>query len=500
MMIPFGEWLPDVAEFGTEGTTVAKNVVPRTTGDYGPLESLSTASGVIGARCQGAFGTQDGSGNVFNFAGDAADLYCLSSGAWRVCSAATAGYTCAADDAWEFAQLEDRVYAVNGLTDQIQTFLLGTSTFFSAAPTHSSAPSARHIANIEPGFIIVGNTTDENDGNRPWRVWWSAFDDGLDWPTPGTTDAKAKQSDFTDLPNGGWVQKITGAIGGASGAIFMERAIYRIDYAGPPPIFDIREVERARGTPAPNSVINQGSFSAYLGEDGFYVFDGQSSTPIGAGKIDKTFFKDLDQTYYWRVWGAHDPINNHFYWAYPGSGNIGGIPNKLLIFNWRTSRWAEAEIDSQMVYDSFGVGYTLDGLDQLGYTMETLPASLDSRAWAGGRPNISAFNSSNQLAYFSGANMEATIETGEFPQSERVVYVDGLRPIVDGGTPTLQTGYRSGPGGGLTWTPAQSPGVDEVAPQRIAARHIRARCTIPSGSTWEHALGVEPRLRSTGYR
>jgi hypothetical protein len=479
---------------------VAKNTVPRTTGDYGPLPSLSTASGALNARCQGARGVQDKNGNVFNFAGDINNLYKLSAGGWDAVSVSAGAYNTAADDAWEFAKFDQLVVAVNGHSDPIQVWTLGGATTFSNLTVSNSAPSARHVAAVEPGFIVVGNTTDANDGVVPNRIWWPAYLDPTDWPVPGTADAEGKQSDFRDLVNGGWVQRVTGAVGGATGAVFLEHAIYRMDYEGPPQVFGTYEIERARGTPSPNSVINLGPFAAYLGEDGFYIFNGQQSVPIGDAKIDKTFYADLDQDYYWRVWGAADPINNHFYWIYAGSGNTNGIPNKMLIYNWITRRWTEAEIDSEIIFSSFGEGYTLDTLDTLGFTLDTLPQSLDSRAWTGGRPQISAFNDSNQLAYFGGSNLAASIETGEFPESERVVYVDGLRVLVDGGTPTAQVGFRATPQETVSYTNATSAGDDGVCPQRIASRYVRALVNIPAGADWSHAQGIEPRWLKTGLR
>jgi len=499
MIIPFGAWKPDEADFGSPNSTVAKNVIPLATNDYGPLPGISVFSDAITARAQGAIGAQDKDGNVFNFSGDASKLYQMSAGLWTDISR-TAGYTTAADDAVEFIKYKEKIITANGLTDPLQSYTMGTSSLFQDLTTSNSAPSARHIAVIDPDFVMVGNTTDANDGAVPYRVWWSAFADPTDWPVPGSADAEAKQSDFTDLANGGWVQRITGAIGGASGAVFMEHSVYRVDYEGPPTVFRFTEIEKARGTPAPNSVINLGPFGAYLGEDGFYMFDGSQSVPIGAGQVDRTFFADLNQSFYTRVWGAADPINKQFYWVYPGGSSTNGVPDKTIVYNWHTKKWSFGEFNSEMIYSSFGTGYTLETLDNLGFNLDTLPASLDSRAWSGGRPNLSVFNDSHQLGYFSGDNLEATIETGEFPQSDRVVYVDGIRPLVDGGTPTVEIGHRATQDSGVTYTNPSTVGADNVAPQRIAARYLRTRVKVPAASSWEHAIGIEPILKPTGRR
>src|SRR5690606_34055770 len=213
------------------------------------------------------------------------------------------GYTTGTTEAWKFAQYKDLIAATN-YGDAIQAWTLDTSTEF--VDLSGDAPQARYIEMIDPGFLMVGNTVDGDDGAVTNRVSWSAIGDPTSWPTPGTASAESVQSDIQDLPTGGWVQGIVGAVGGARGAVFMDRSIFRIEYEGPGAVFGFYEVERARGCPAPGSIVHLGAFVFYLGDDGFYLFDGTRSTPIGARKFDKTFYADLDQNYLHRISATHD--------------------------------------------------------------------------------------------------------------------------------------------------------------------------------------------------
>ena len=117
---------------------------------------------------------------------------------------------------------------------------------------------------------MVGNTFDSVDGAKPNRVWWSGINNATSWPTIGSAAAAQAQSDRQDFPTGGWVQGITGAVGGADGVIFQDNAITRVTYTGPPTIFAFQEVDRSRGCIAPNSIVNVGDYVFYLSEDGFY--------------------------------------------------------------------------------------------------------------------------------------------------------------------------------------------------------------------------------------
>ena len=46
MLIPFGDWLPDLAEFGNPGSLTAKNVIPAKE-SYRPFPSLSATSDAL---------------------------------------------------------------------------------------------------------------------------------------------------------------------------------------------------------------------------------------------------------------------------------------------------------------------------------------------------------------------------------------------------------------------------------------------------------------------
>jgi len=209
----------------------------------------------------------------------------------------------------------------------------------------------------------------------------------------------------------------------------------------------------------------------------------------------------LDQSYFHRISSAVDPINKLVFWAYPGSGNSGGNPNKILCYNWELNRWSTASVDCELIYRTLSQGYTLDGLDAYSTNIDALPFSLDSRAWTGGRLILSAFDTSHKLNFFNGSNLAATLETGEFTgQGGRRLFVQGIRPLVNGGTITCAVGYRDTPQASVTYATATSAGANGVCPQRISTRYARARVSIAAAGTWSHASGIEPSILQEGLR
>lgn len=497
--LPVRPWLPDLASLGTGASMVVKNVLPRTATSYGPLSSLSpVATASLPARCQGAYAAADANGNVTIFAGTATDLYTLQSSGSAFVNASGSGYTLGEDQFWRFAVTTSRLHATN-LNDPIQTFVLGSSTNFS--DLSATAPKAKYCAGIKQ-WLMVAFTDDPVGGIAPWRIWWSAVNDPTSWPTPGTDAAAAVQSDYNDLSGeSGAITGIVGNLGTSEGAVFFEHAVWRIVYVGPPQVFDFFPAQGVKGTRAPNSIVQLGGLVFYLAEDGFYVFDGTNSKPIGANKIDKTFFDDFVKSHEDRVYGAVDPLNKMIFWSYPGNGSNNGTPNKLLVYNWVTDQFTTGDIECEILFRGLGLGYTLDSLDSLGYTLDTLPFSLDSSVWIGGSLQLGAFDINHTLSYFNGTSLEATVDCEEIqPFPGQRTFVRNTRPLVDGGSPSVALGTRDLLTNSVAYgasTPMNSLG---WCPQRASGRYTRGRIVIPAGTDFTHIMGIELDADAAGVR
>ena len=351
------------------------------------------------------------------------------------------------------------------------------------------APQARYI-DVAKGFLVAGNTYDPIGGNQPQRVWWSALNDPTNWPTPGTANAAIYQSSYNDLlGNGGWITGVVGNLGTADVAVFLEREVWRGVYAGPPIVFDWFPAEGVRGTHCPNSIVHLGPLVYYLGEDGFYVFDGTNSQPIGVNKVDKTFYASFDQNYLDRIYGAADPLNKIVYWLYPSTSATNGIPDSLLIYNWQLQKWSFASVTAEMIFRSTTFGFTLDTMTG---TLDSQTLSLDSRAWTGGNIILTGFDNTHSLGYFNGSVLQATIETTEIaPFDSSLSFVRNTRPLVDGSTPSVSVATRNRLIDTVNYGTVTAINSIGTCPLTANGRYVRARVTIPANTTWSHFQGVE---------
>jgi hypothetical protein len=339
-------------------------------------------------------------------------------------------------------------------------------------------------------FVVFGNTNDGTDGNQPQRVWWSGFDDETEW-TAGTN-----QSNHAQLEGkGGDIQAI---VGGEYGIVFREKSIHRMDYAGIPTVFDMSEVEPGRGTPAPDSIVVVGADIYFLGQDGFYVLkNGTVSEPIGESKIDRYFWGGLNEDYLANITSAVNPETGHIFWSYPSDESTMGVPDRLLIYNYKIGRWSTATVDLQLLVTGAGSIYTLEELDVFG-TVDTIGISFDSASWQGGAVKLAAFDTSNKLGFFSGDVMTATIETGKIYTEGKKTSVSAIRPIIDGGSTITLLTQENLPDDTEVVTGPTAIDASGKADFRSNARYHRIRATTTGA--FNHAVGVEPTQVPTDDR
>lgn len=490
--VPFGEWLPDLPAFNNPGATVAKNVVPDAN-SYRSFPNLAVYSQSIGGVCKGAIVARDTAGNYYNYVGDASVLYVNTGLSWSNVSRLAGGaYNTANEDYWEFVEFGARVIAVNGANaDLPQAITVGATNF---ADLSGDPPRAKHIAAVRD-FIVVGNIS--ATAISPQMVRWCAINNPDSW-----TPSAATMADFQNLPgDGGEIRKI---VGGEYGTVVQERAIYRMTFVGSPLIFQFDRIQTSIGGYAAQAVIGYRNFTFFLSEDGFYMFDGTNVTPIGNGKVDQTFFEDLDITNIHRIHAVVDATRKLVIWAYPGVGSVGGNPNRLLIYNWAYKRWSRIEdLNIELLLRSITGSYTLEGLDAITTNLDTLGPSLDATQWQTGNLLLSAFNGQHRLSLFNGSAMAAVVETAEHQfNNGGLAYITEVRPVAEGlsASLTLAIATRNVLTESATFAPAVTPNSTGFASVRSTGRFQRFRTTTSNNSEFEHLMGVDVTGVDDGVR
>lgn len=481
-MYPFMPWIPDLDGLNSQAAMEALNVIPTATG-YRPFPGFGVVASAITARAQGAFSVRDLSGNIHNFCGDATKLYKMASDglSWSDVSRLAGGaYAAPSGGWWVFWQFGNLIFATDGV-DALQSFNLASSTNFAAA---AGSPPVATFGMTVRDFSVLMRVSSANN-----RVQWSGINDATTYVASATT-----LSDSQDLPEGGYIM---GGVGGEYGVIFQERAVTRMSFEGPPTAFRFDKITENLGVRAERSIAKYEDLVFFLADDGMYMLrGGVELVAIGSEKIDRWLETDLDGNYLYRVSSAIDPINKIYVMGYASTEAVAGSPDSAIIYHWPTGKFARAEFNHEIIYSgATQSGYTLDGLDSVSASIDSLAHSLDSRIWTGsGRLLLAGFNTSHQSGFFSGTNLAATIETGDanlIPGKKAMIRA--ARPVIQGTsvTPNITVGSRNRMNDSVSYGMAVDVNSNGICRLRKKAFYHRARVGIPAASTWQHAIGVD---------
>ncbi|HKV00423.1 MAG TPA: hypothetical protein VJR58_34300 [Vineibacter sp.] len=486
MRLALGPLAPDNPDLGNAGLEDAVNCLPLANG-YGPLPEARTFSSSLSGTCMGAYATRDISGVVSTFAATAGQLYKASATGWNNVSR-TASYTTANDGRWDFATFGNTCMAANGV-DAMQVYTLGTSTRFLDQSASASAPLAS-LLSVVRDFVFAGRLSSQLNG-----VQWCQINNPLRW-----TASARLQADRQELPGEGGA--IVAMTGGDFATILAQRSIWRGTYVGSPVIFRFDEVVPNVGCFARGSAARFQNMTFFLSQSGFYVFDGAQATPIGDGMIDGFFKADLNPAFRHRITSVIDPINKLYVVSYPSNASSTGTPDRMMLYNWASRRWARSEITIELIFAGLSAGMTLEQLDTISANLDLLPFSLDSDLWAGGLTVVSGFDTGHRTVTFDGAPRAAWFITGESQLiPDRRAFVKAVRPLVQGDAATaitVQMGKRDRLIDAVSFTAASAMNASGLCPVRANARFHRVRMDIAGG--FVQAMGFDIQASPEGLR
>lgn len=469
--LTFGEWLPD--QPGVAGTLqVANNVIAQTVG-YGPFPTPIDYSAAASENLNSVFAGKFGITTIV-FAGGATKLFKFDSADLGLDNVSKiGGYT--GTIPWKFAQFGKVVIAANG-AEKLQGWTLGTSTAF--ADLAAAAPIASYVSVVRD-FVVGANIS-----GYPSRVQWSDINSETNW-----TSGPTSQADYQDIPDGGNIRGITG---GEFGLILLERSIVRMSYIGAPLFFQFDTISRSLGCYEAGSVAQYGPLTFFLSDDGFYVCDGQSVKPIGAEKIDRWFWNDVDPSNIDKMSTAIDPVRKTVSWCYPNTR----AGQTILIYNWQIARWTYADTTANYIASSATAGVTLEGLDLYSPSIDALEVSLDSRQWVGGKYIFSGAQGA-KIVTFTGPSASAVFETGDFAVGQNSM-VRLARPQVDNGSAAISVASRDRLDDAISFGASTAANDDNRVSLRSSGKYHRLRL-IPSGN-WTTAVGVDVDTVPAGRR
>lgn len=470
--VTFGEWLPD--QPGVIGAlTTAKNCFPKAVG-YGPFPQEVDYSDAAPQNLTAAAAAKDTNSITSIYAAGTTRLFKLDTNDFTWDDISPITYS--GDTGWKFTQFGNSLIAANESNTMQYIDVMSGTTFANLA---ADAPKAKFVTVVRD-FVVSGYQSAYKS-----RIQWSGINNEKTWTTSATT-----QADFQDVPDGGFVQGVTG---GEFGLVLLERSIVRMSYVGTPLIFQFDNIARNRGCFEPNSVIQWQGITYFLGDDGFYACDGQNLKNIGAEKVNRYFFNSLKESDLGNMSAAIDPINNLVVWGYPTID----LDYRVLVYHVPTGKWSFSDSTATRVAPVSTPSITLEGLDAFSASLDALGIPLDSRTWLGGKLLLLGING-NKLITFTGTPKTATIETADIASDTNQSMITMIKPIVDNGTGSASIASRLQLNQTVSFPTVTAANSENRIGARSYGRYHRVKLQ-PSGD-WTTAIGVDVEIQQAGTR
>ena len=426
----FGAWKPDrphlvnpvfppnMEEYfngGQIALTTAQNAIWTAQG-YRPYLPL-VGGAALPAACLGAIAGYDTSGNLHAYAGTASNLYSLESGAWVSRSKSAGAYTATA---WNFQVYGACVYATDG-HDPIQVLTMGSGVNFADLDDTDPAPKCAVLGVIRD-FLFAGNLNPGSVSPVPYGVQWSALANPASWPTPDTQTAYAFQAGNQYLyPEYGPLMAISD--NESFGLLFQRSGIQRCEYIGGNQVFQFYTYEKKRGALGQNAVARVGNKYYFASPDGFFMTDGNNTTPIGYEQVDNWFFANALPSALGNVCAAADTRNKVIYFAF--QSNAGSSLDSILAYNYVEQVWSYCQQAQEFMFQGLS---SADAWVPFGFTT--------SHAYGG----------------FTGTPGTATLETIDFNFNQGGRALITMMRSLSQGTAQMRVGSRSNEQSAVSWT------------------------------------------------
>ena len=558
-MLAFGDYRPDLSSINQAHTDSLLNVVPRGDG-YGPFNAASVFTDELLSQARGVFFARNADGSVTIFAGTSERLYQLdnTSLAWVDVSQGGTAYSALSTNAnWTFAQFNLVVIACQA-NEPPQAFTLGSSSAF--GDLGGSPPQAAYVAVVNRFLVLSGIASFPRrvqwSGLNAITTWTSgtAYSDFQDLPDGGNTrgvvggefgvifqDSSIRRMTFTPGADIIFqIERLARDVGcaypysiiDADGVVFAHttKGFMMIDGSGAMRPIGKEKVDRTFGaaidetapqlcigTPVPGSNrvmwVYRTSDHDAAGFNRALTYDAVlerwspielEGAAIAALAKPGLTLEALDTVGSVAISNAANngsglvrlTVASTAGWTTGDYKTVAGVTGTTEANgNWTITVINGTTIDLQLsTYANAYVsgGYVAGSVDDMTVSFDDISsATLDQ---------FGMIDMDGALGYFTGAALEATLETAEQSGVTTRVQVNGFTPITDAASVYASTGRRENLQAAPIYSDETAMNALGVCPQRISTRYARAKVRIPAGETWSFITGVEPEFVPLGKR
>lgn len=470
----FGDFLPDLPDYGSPGLSDAMNLYPSSSG-YSPVGEFLAHTDALPGKCRGASAFVAPSGREVFIAATADKIYVQRGLSWVQIGQ---GYATQPGGRWRFAQFGTLAVMSNYYDPPVKVNLETDAAIALAG----NPPKMQAMAVVNN--FLVGTKTNGSVSQVAWcgennAEWWIYAQ---------------RKSDYNDFPDGG---EITGIIGGEVGLILQRNAVRRMAYVGGNVLFRFDKISANIGCATVHSVAQHGELAFWYADTGFKMWDGAQIKPIGFGRVDVAFATLYGVVNFDDMSTAIDGQRGTVIWS---------TGTRMWVYNWLLDKWSVIEQAAEIVTTRLTRGVSLDQQDPaVGVSDDIIESAglvtFDAARFLSGDPRFYVFNGA-MLGTLAGSNRAASITGRSMEMIEgRDVRIRRVRPMTDATSGiTVRIDTRQRLGDAARRADFRTLMASGEMPVRARGRFARVKLQIAGGVNWGYLQGVDATLEAGGRR
>lgn len=211
----------------------------------------------------------------------------------------------------------------------------------------SATPTVAAVLSNAPTGCLGMIVTDERfvmafgAGGNPRKVQWSDREDNNTW-TPAATN----EAGDLELQTAGQYMDSCRVRGRT--LIVTDTDAHAATYQGPPFVYGIERVGTACGAVSRQSLAAIGEGAFWMGQNGFFSFNGTSVQEVQCDVADYVF-NDLNTSQASKIAGVHNSQFGEVWWFYPSGGATEN--DRYVAYDYKENHWHFGSIDRTACVD-----------------------------------------------------------------------------------------------------------------------------------------------------
>jgi hypothetical protein len=213
-----------------------------------------------------------------------------------------------------------------------------------AAPVANAPTNNESLIVTEERFLFALGA-----GGNPRKIQWCDKENITSW-TPAATN----EAGDIELQTSGTIRSAIRIRGRT--LIVTDVDAHLATYQGPPYVYGFERVGSACGTDSPKSLVAVDQAAFWMGQKGFFFFDGSIVKELNC-EVSDHIFRDINTNQISKVYATHNSRFSEVWWFYPSEGSLEN--DRYVSYDYKDNIWMIGELPRTAAIDTGILRYPL---------------------------------------------------------------------------------------------------------------------------------------------